>query len=326
MVNPMKRREFLPIAAASLSFGAQRILGANDRVRVGLIGLGGRGNDHLTEYLNLTGVDVAAICDVDPVAIEKAQGRIVGAGRPAARQFDDMRHLFDLPDIDVVSMATPNHWHALGAIWAMRAGKDVYCEKPASHDPIEGRLMLETARKHGRMLQVGTQSRSLPHKMEAVELLRSGIVGEVYAARGICYKRRKSIGHKEDSPVPKGVDWNMFLGPAPMRPFNELRFKYNWHWFWDTGNGDLGNQGVHQMDVARWGLGLPDDHSTLAQRDCFGGETHLSRRSGDPKHTDLHVRIRRQISHLRSAGTAGRTCREHRVAARQLHRQRVLWK
>jgi predicted dehydrogenase len=268
----MRRRDFIPVAAASLSLGAQRILGANDRVSVAIIGLGGRGNDHLTEYLNMSGVRIAAICDVDPVAIEKAQGRIVSDGRPAARQFTDMRRIFDLGEVDAVSMATPNHWHALGAVWAMGAGKDVYCEKPASHDPTESRLMLKAARRYTRMLQIGTQSRSLPHKIEAVELLRTGVIGSVYAAKGICYKRRKSIGHKPDSEAPKGVDWDAFLGPAPLRPFNELRFKYNWHWFWDTGNGDLGNQGVHQMDVARWGLGLPDHHGTLRTVSASGGK------------------------------------------------------
>lgn len=268
----MRRRDFLPLSAASLSLGAQSILGANDRVSVAVVGLGGRGNDHLTEFINLPGVEIAAICDVDPVAMEKAQGRIVASGRRAARQFSDMRRIIELAEVHAVSMATPNHWHALGAVWAMAAGKDVYCEKPASHDPAESRIMLEAARRHGRMLQVGMQSRSLPHKVEAVNLLRSGVIGEVYAAKGICYKRRKSIGHRADSAVPRGVDWDMFLGPAPMRPFNELRFKYNWHWFWDTGNGDLGNQGVHQMDVARWGLGLPDHHGTLRSVSASGGK------------------------------------------------------
>jgi predicted dehydrogenase len=132
--------------------------------------------------------------------------------------------------------------------------------------------MLEAARRYKRMLQIGTQSRSLPHIIEAVELLGTGIIGNVYAAKGLCYKRRKSIGHKPDSEAPKGVDWDAFLGPAPLRPFNELRFKYNWHWFWDTGNGDLGNQGVHQMDVARWGLGLPDHHGTLRSVSASGGK------------------------------------------------------
>lgn len=268
----MRRRDFLPLSAASLSLGAQSILGANDRVSVAVVGLGGRGNDHLTEFINLPGVEIAAICDVDPVAMEKAQGRIVASGRRAARQFSDMRRIIELAEVHAVSMATPNHWHALGAVWAMAAGKDVYCEKPASHDPAESRIMLEAARRHGRMLQVGMQSRSLPHKVEAVNLLRSGVIGEVYAAKGICYKRRKSIGHRADSAVPRGVDWDMFLGPAPTRPFNELRFKYNWHWFWDTGNGDLGNQGVHQMDVARWGLGLPDHHGTLRSVSASGGK------------------------------------------------------
>jgi predicted dehydrogenase len=158
--------------------------------------------------------------------------------------------------VDAVSMPLPNHWHALSTIWACQAGKDVYVEKPACHNVHEGRKMIEAARKYKRMVQVGSQSRSTPHKIEAMAKLHDGVIGKLYQSKGICYKRRVSIGHKADSPTPPGVNWDLFLGPAPMRPFNELRFKYNWHWFWDTGNGDIGNQGVHEMDLARWALGV----------------------------------------------------------------------
>jgi predicted dehydrogenase len=137
----------------------------------------------------------------------------------------------------------------------MQAGKDVYCEKPASHNLFEGFQMVAAARKHGRMLQIGSQWRTMPHCQKAMQLLRDGVIGKVYMAKGLCYKTRPSIGHKPDTPTPPGVDWAQFLGPAPLRPFNELRFRYNWHWFWDTGNGDLGNQGVHQTDIVMWGLG-----------------------------------------------------------------------
>ena len=166
-----------------------------------------------------------------------------------------MREVFADKQVDAVSMPLPNHWHALATIWACQAGKDVYVEKPACHNVFEGRKMIEAARKYQRMVQIGSQGRSSPHKIKAAELLQQGAIGKVYMARGLCFNRRKSIGHMADAPTPPGLDWDKFLGPAPMRPYNELRFKYNWHWFWDTGNGDIGNQGVHQMDIARWGLG-----------------------------------------------------------------------
>ncbi len=268
----MERRKLLITGAAALSIGARRILGANDRVRVGLIGLGGRGNAHLGSYLQIPGSQLAAICDVNQAARERANARITKAGQDKAVEFSDMRKLFDSKDIDAVSMATPNHWHALGAIWAMAAGKDTYCEKPASHNPFESKQMIAAARKYGRMCQIGSQSRSTPHCMEAIAALQDGIIGKVYMAKGLCFKRRKSIGKKPDAPVPPGLDWDMFLGPAPMRPFNELRFAYNWHWFWDTGNGDLGNQGVHQMDIARWGMGVANDHAGMKSVVSTGGK------------------------------------------------------
>src|SRR5262252_608610 len=254
----MRRRDVLFSAAAALSIGSRRILGANERVQVGLVGLGGRGTDHLNTYLKLADAEVTAICDVDDNAMERAQSRIAKSGRKPVRQFTDMRKLFELKEVDAVSLPLPNHWHALASIWAMQAGKDVYCEKPACHDPFEGQQMIQAARKYNRMLQIGSQGRTMPHKIEGIKLLHDGGIGQVYMARGLCFKRRKSIGHKPDGPVPPGVNWDLFLGPAPMRPFNELRFKYNWHWFWDTGNGDIGNQGVHEMGVARWGLGDPE--------------------------------------------------------------------
>lgn len=254
----MRRRDVFGLPLAALSIGQSRVLGANDRVRVGLVGAGWRGTDHLNAYLNLPGVELAAICDIDAEAIEKAQSTVVKHGSKPAKTFRDLRKLLEDKEIDAVSLATPNHWHALGSIWAMQAGKDAYVEKPASFDPWESGKMIEAARKYQRMVQVGSQSRSMPHKREAVQLLRSGAIGEVYMARAVVFKRRKSIGHQSDGPTPPNVDWNLFRGPAPMRPFNALRFKYNWHWFWDTGNGDAGNQGAHQVDVARWGLGCSD--------------------------------------------------------------------
>jgi len=248
----MNRRTFLATAAA---LPVARSFGANDKINVVIVGLGGRGNDHVKEYATLPDCRIAGVCDIDQAALERAVASVEKLTGQKPKAYDDMRKAFDDKAVDAVSITTPNHWHALSTIWACQAGKDVYVEKPASHNVYEGQRMIAVARQTGRMVQVGSQSRSMPHKQKAMALLHDGAIGKVYMAKGLCFKRRKSIGHKPDSPVPPGVNWDMFLGPAPMRPFNALRFKYNWHWFWDTGNGDIGNQGVHEMDVCRWGLG-----------------------------------------------------------------------
>lgn len=234
---------------------AVRVMGANDRVRVGIIGLGGRGQAHMNLYSAVPECEIAGLCDVDQTALERGIAKVEKAGGAKPRGFRDMREVFADKSIDAVSMPLPNHWHALATVWACQAGKDVYVEKPASHNVFEGIKMVEAARKYQRMVQIGSQGRSASHKIQAVQLLRDGVIGKVYMAKGLCYKRRKSIGHKPDEKTPPGLDWDKFLGPAPLRAYNELRFRYNWHWFWDTGNGDIGNQGVHEMDIARWGLG-----------------------------------------------------------------------
>jgi hypothetical protein len=201
---------------------------------------------------------VAALCDVNQAARERAQATLLKNTGEKAKEFEDMREAFADPSVEAVSIATPNHWHALAAIWAMKAGKDVYGEKPACYNIYEGQKMLQAARDTKRMLQIGSQHRSLPFKIKAMQALQGGLIGKVYMSKGLCFKRRASIGHKPDSPTPPGVNWDLFRGPAPMRPFNELRFRYNWHWFWDTGNGDIGNQGVHEIGIARWALGDPE--------------------------------------------------------------------
>ena len=250
----MNRRAFLQAAAAATA--ARPILGANERVNLAIVGLGGRGRDHINEYITVPNCRVEALCDVNQASLERAQAIVQKALGYTPKGYSDMRQVFAEKSIDAVSMATPNHWHALGTIWACQAGKHVYIEKPASHNVWEGRRMIEAARKYNRVVQVGSQSRTTKHKIRAMQLLQEGIIGKVYLAKGLCYKRRRSIGRKPDTAVPPGVNWDMFLGPAPMRPFNENRYAYNWHWFWDTGNGDIGNQGVHEMDIARWGLGV----------------------------------------------------------------------
>jgi predicted dehydrogenase len=252
------RRDFLATAGATLAASQwSRVLGANDRVNVAIVGLGGRGMDHLRQYAAIPGARISALCDVNQASVERAQAQAEKLTGEKPKGYENMKDVFADKNVDAVSMPLPNHWHALATIWAVQAGKDVYIEKPASHNIWEGLQMVKAARKYNRMVQIGSQSRSIPHKVKAMQLLKDGIIGPVYASKGLCYKRRKSIGRLPDlDQPPPGVNWDLFLGPAPMRKFNELRFKYNWHWFWDTGNGDIGNQGVHEMDIARWGMEL----------------------------------------------------------------------
>lgn len=247
------RRHFFQGAAMALA--ATRVAGANDSIRIGVIGIGGRGRDHVQSFLQIPSAQITGLCDVNQAARERAQSILAKAGAPKAEEFTDMRKMLDSKEVDAVSIATPNHWHALATIWACRAGKDVYCEKPASHNIHEAWKMIEVARETKRMVQIGSQSRSTPHKIRAIQELQNGIIGPLYMAKGLCFKRRRSIGKTPPEPVPPGLDWDLFLGPAPMRPYTKNRFAYNWHWFWDTGNGDIGNQGIHEMDLCRWALG-----------------------------------------------------------------------
>jgi predicted dehydrogenase len=266
MTDSTSRRFFLGAVTAA---AATRVWGANDRINVAIIGLGGRGSNHLSIYSRLPEARVAALCDVNQAALEKAQATLTRNGGEKAKEFGDMREAFADPTVEAVSIATPNHWHALAAIWAMKAGKDVYGEKPACYNIYEGQRMIQVRDETKRMMQVGSQHRSTPFKMKAIAALQGGLIGDIYMSKGLCFKRRASIGHQPDGPVPPGVNWDMFLGPAPMRPFNPLRFKYNWHWFWDTGNGDIGNQGVHEMGIARWGMGDPEWPKTAF---AYGGK------------------------------------------------------
>ena len=261
----MQRRAFLKAASAGalMARGPQiwgansRVRGANERVRVAVIGIHGMGQNHIAEYLKLPNVEVAAICDID----ENLYGDVIkkhftSKGLPAPQTYFDMRKLYEDKTIDAVSVVTPNHWHALASIWAIQAGKHVSVEKPCCHNFFEGRKLVEAAEKYGVVVQDGAEQRSDPASIEMAKFLHGGGLGEVYMAKGICYKRRPTIGKEPDSPVPAGVHYDLWLGPAPERPFNKNRFHYNWHWNWDYGCGDMGNQGVHEMDIARWGLGV----------------------------------------------------------------------
>ena len=231
------------------------VLGANDRVRVAIVGLRGRGEDHIRGYGALPNVEIAALCDIDDNVMQKRLAAVQKMGFQP-KTYTDIRKLLDDKSIDAVSIATPNHWHTIMAIWACQAGKDVYVEKPCSHNLWEGRQLVLAAARYNRIVQHGTQSRSNHASMQAIKQIQSGLLGDAYLSRGLCFKWRDTIGHTPVSPVPAGVDYDLWTGPAPLLPFTKNHFHYNWHWFWDYGNGDIGNQGIHQLDIARWGLGL----------------------------------------------------------------------
>ncbi|MDX1952473.1 MAG: Gfo/Idh/MocA family oxidoreductase [Verrucomicrobiota bacterium] len=256
----MNRRNFLrssAFAAGALSFSARswsQVTGANDDIRVAVIGFNGQGKSHIEGFRKIPGVRLTALCDVDSTILDREAEKFKGRNEPI-ETYTDIRKLLESKNVDVISIATPNHWHALGAVWAIQAGKDVYVEKPVSHNVWEGRKIVEAARKHHRIVQTGTQSRSNPGIIEAMQFLHQEKLGKIKLARGLCYKRRASIG-KVSGPQqpPASVDYDLWCGPAPKEPLMRSKLHYDWHWVWPTGNGDLGNQGIHQMDLARWAL------------------------------------------------------------------------
>lgn len=268
------RRDFLAqagstavAAAASRTTRAQN--SPNDRINVAVVGFHWRGMEHIQEYAKLPNVRIAALCDVDermfPHAVAEVE-KLTGH-RPITEV--DLRRLLDRKDIDAVSLATPDYWHALQTIWACQAGKDVYVEKPISFTVTEGRRMIEAARKYNRIVQAGTQYRSEPPNRAAVRLLHEGKLGKVYRASTDFSRPRMSIGRQKETAVPPGVHWDLYLGPSPIRPFTLNRFHYGWHYFWETGPSELGNIGIHTLDVCRWGLGKRE-HPVKVH--CTGGK------------------------------------------------------
>ncbi|MCX6623796.1 MAG: Gfo/Idh/MocA family oxidoreductase [Acidobacteria bacterium] len=253
----MNRRYFLMGTAASAALGTGlRAASPNDTVRIACAGIRGRGKDHVKLFPALPNVELAALCDVDDSVVAARLQDVEKAGRKRPAVYSDFRKLLEDKSIDAVSIASPNHWHTLMTIWALQAGKDVYVEKPCSHNIFESGQIVAAARKYNRIVEHGTQSRSSPALREAHQKLREGVIGNVYHGRGLCYKTRDTIGRKPAEPVPAGVNYDLWLGPAPKHEFTRNRFHYNWHWFWDYGNGDIGNQGVHEMDACRWMLGV----------------------------------------------------------------------
>ncbi len=262
------RRDFIKtsaIGAAGITIGGlglspksySQVMGSNDRINLAVVGLRSRGRDHINSWCALKDnrkVRIKTICDVDEQFFAPAAKLVLDKSGEKAVTEGDMRKVFDDKEIDAVSFGVPNHWHALSAIWACQAGKHVYAEKPACYNIYEGRKMVEAAAKYKVRMQTGCQNRSIPNVMEAMKFLHSGGIGDVFMAKGLCYKPRDSFGIAPDGTAPASLNYDMWLGPAPSRPYNEKRVHYNWHWFWDTGNGDTGNQGPHQFDIARWGL------------------------------------------------------------------------
>jgi predicted dehydrogenase len=254
----MNRRVFLmgSAAAASAAFNAGALAGPNDRLRVACVGIRGRGRAHINALSKLPDVELAALCDIDESVLEQRSADVEKAGKKRPAGYTDFRNLLEDKTIDAVTIATPNHVHSLQTIWACQAGKDVYVEKPCSHNMFESKQIVAAARKYSRIVQHGSQHRSDPSMQEAVAKIKEGLIGDVYMGRGLCYKWRDTIGRAKEEPVPAGVHYDLWTGPAPQRPFTRNRFHYNWHWFWDYGNGDIGNQGIHQLDIARWLLGV----------------------------------------------------------------------
>ena len=248
-----------------------KVHGANNRVRIGVIGIRGMGYGHIQGYSALKNVEVVAVCDVDQSVIAKSMHRMQQEGIPEAKPYADLRKLYEDKTIDAVSIATPNHWHSLAAYWAVQAGKHASVEKPGTHNHFEGQQLIKASQKYNRFIQHHAERRSYAGYKSAMKFLHRGGLGEVYMAKGLCYKRRNTIGRQKEEPVPSGVDYDLWLGPAPKRPFTRNRFHYKWHWHWDYGNGDIGNQGAHQMDIARWGLGVswPTRVSAMGGRFMF---------------------------------------------------------
>jgi predicted dehydrogenase len=291
-MSSLSRRSFLKRAAATAGAGAiftiagtrssGSILGANGTVRIGVAGIHGRGQVHMSEFARMPGVKVTYLIDPDASLHESRAQKIRQMGGNAPHCVQDIRKALEDKNLDAISIASCNHWHALMTIWACQAGKDVYVEKPMSHNVFEGRKCVEAAEKYKRIVQHGTQSRSVSSWRKTVAAIASGKYGKLRVSKGYASKVRWSIGFKSDEPAPETLDFNLWLGPASKRPFNRHFVHYNWHWFWDFGNGEIGNQGAHQMDVARWGI----PGGTLPKRVLSMGGRWVESTAGKPPFTD----------------------------------------
>jgi len=240
----------------------------SDVINMASVGIRSQGRNHYRTFMRSKNARVIAVCDPDENLLPRAVTDIEEMGGAKPKTYIDVRDLLENKDIEAISIGAPDYWHALIAIWACQAGKDVYVEKPLSYTIAEGRKMVEAARKYNRIVQVGTQHRSNKVSKKAIQMLHEGVIGDIYFGRGTVYGYRGSIGRVADSPVPEGVNWDLYRGPAPMRPFNTNHFHYNWHWYWDTGTGEFGNNGVHSLDRIRLGMKKNVHPSKIS---CCGG-------------------------------------------------------
>ncbi|MCP5539948.1 MAG: Gfo/Idh/MocA family oxidoreductase [Akkermansiaceae bacterium] len=256
--SPASRRQFLKYGAGfglALAWPNSKVLGANGDIRIGIAGVNGRGQAHMSAFSGMKGVRVAALCDVDPAVLDARVTKLLDKSGFAVQGFGDLREMFEKGEIDAFSTATPNHWHTLAGVWALQAGKDAYVEKPISHNLWEGRQLVNLSRKLDKICQGGTQSRSMGAVQAAVKFIHDGGLGKIKYVKGMCYKPRQSIGKGGGGEIPAGVNYDIWCGPAELeKPLRRKKFHYDWHWFYAYGNGDMGNQGIHQMDVARWFL------------------------------------------------------------------------
>jgi predicted dehydrogenase len=271
--SALARRDFLKTTGASLaSLAAFSSMAAfaqgspNERIRHAVIGTGNQGKGHCKSFAQIQDCEVVALCDVDPERLDQVAALLPNASR--VKKFTDFRLLLEDKSIDTVSIATCDHWHTAVALAAILAGKHVYVEKPCSHNVRESNLLVQAAREHKKCVQHGTQRRSSTQVKAAVQALRDGVIGKVLAAKAINHQLRKPIGRAPVAEPPVGVNYDLWLGPAPKHSFTRNRWHYNWHWFWDYGCGDLGNDGIHQLDVARWGLGAEYPKAIV----CSGGQ------------------------------------------------------
>jgi predicted dehydrogenase len=293
-MRPVTRRRFLKHAAASTAFplitiagtkASGRVLGSNDVIRVGVAGIHGQGNGHIGEYLKLKNVQITYLIDPDRSLFESRGKRIREKGGNGPKCVQDIRKALEDKELDVISIATPNHWHSLITIWACQAGKDVYVEKPMSHNVVEGRRCIEAAQRHGRLVQHGTQQRSSSFRANEIAAVQSGKYGRLLVSKGYCCKPRWSIGRKQPTTPPEQLAFDLWLGPAPKQPYHPNLVHYNWHWFWDFGNGEIGNQGVHEIDVARWAI----PHATLPTRVWSLGGRFAYQDQGQTPNTQMAV-------------------------------------
>ncbi len=275
----LARRDFFRTAAVSagavslgLAAAPARATSANEKIVMGSIGCGGQGSNLSFSFAKQPEVELACICDVDESRAQAAAAELEKITGRRPRIVKDLRQVLDDKSIDAVTVGTPDHWHAPATILACDAKKHVYVEKPCAHNIREGRLMIEAARRNQRVVQVGTQSRSGEHIQQAMKLLHEGAIGKVLVAKAWNSQRRGDIGHAQPSEAPGGVDYDLWLGPAPAVPFQANRFHYGWHWWYDFGTGDMGNDGIHEIDIARWGLGVDTHPSRIA---ALGGKLYF---------------------------------------------------